>query len=116
MGIISSTFCTCTFLEPVPGSLINLAGISPTEFPPQMASKPSTVHEPWSLKVQPDHVLSQAEEQGKTNSKAALYELCVLGLFSSAIGFKTESLGSRPFSWETSEASSWLTVSVIVHF
>lgn len=59
--------------------------------------------------MQPDHVLSQAEAQGKMNNKTTLYELCILGLCSSGIGFKIESLRSRTFSWETSEASSWLS-------
>lgn len=95
---------------------MNLARISPTEFLPQMASKPSIVHESWSLKVRPDHVLSHTEAQGKMNNKATLQELCVLGLCSSAIRFKTESLRSKPFSWEASGASSCLMVSVIIHF
>lgn len=102
MGIISSTICSCTFLVPVPGSLMNLARISPAEFLPQMASKPLTAHESWSLQVQPDHVLcsSHAEARGKMNNKITLHELCVLGLCSSAIRFKTEPLRSRPFNWE----------------
>jgi len=33
----------------------------------------------------------------------------------SAVSFKTESLRSRAFNWEASEASSWLIVSMIIH-
>lgn len=73
---------------------MRLAKIGPAKFLPQMASKPSTVHESWSLKIQPDHVLrsSHAEAQGKMNKKTALYELYALGLCPSAISFKTEPL------------------------
>lgn len=112
VGVISNTICTCTFLVPVPGSLMNLARISPIEFLPQMASKSSTVHESWSLKVQPDHVLcnSHTQAQGKMSNQTTLYELYVLGLCSSAIIFKTEPLRTKPFNWEASEASSWLSL------
>lgn len=120
MGIVSSTICTCTFFVPVPGSLMRLARIGPAKFLPQMASKPSTVHESWSLKVRPDHVLrsSHAEAQGKMNNKTALYELYALGLCPLPLALRLNhwfNEKSRPFNWEASEASSWPIISVIIH-